>query len=110
MLNDHQTNQNQSHNQEQDQEHNKVVKLPWIPGMSPKLRKSFRAAGYRTVFKSGANLKALLTSKNKSRLPPNSQPGVYMINRNCGKKYVGETGLKISTQTSQHKKYIETWT
>ena len=92
MLNDHQIdqnqNQNQNQNQEQDQEHNKVVKLPWIPGLSPKLRKSFRAAGYRTVFKSGVNLKALLTSKNKSRLPSNSQPGVYMINCNCGKKSV----------------------
>ena len=92
---------------EEDHEQRKIVKLPWIPGLSPKLRKSFRNAGYRTVFKSGANLKSLLTSKNKSRLPPNSQPGVYMIDCKCGKKYVGETGLKVSTRVKQHKKNVE---
>ena len=90
-----------------DPEQQPIVKLPWIPGLSPKLRKSFRNAGYRTVFKSGSNLKTILTSKNKSRLPPNSHPGVYMIDCKCGKRYVGETGLKISTRVSQHKKNVD---
>ena len=48
----------------------------------------------------------MLTSKNKSKLPPNSHPGVYLINCKCGKKYVGETKLKVSTKVEQHKKNI----
>ena len=54
----------------------KIVSIPWISGVSPKLRKSFKNAGCKAVFKSIANLKTILTSKNKSKLPPLSQPGV----------------------------------
>ncbi|XP_065640485.1 uncharacterized protein LOC136073060 [Hydra vulgaris] len=35
-----------------------VVSLPWVPGLSPKLRKIFRKAGYRAVFKSNPNLRS----------------------------------------------------
>ncbi|XP_066916006.1 uncharacterized protein [Clytia hemisphaerica] len=107
IANDYDRTRNQTTDNRNDPEQLRIVKLPWIPGLSPKLRKSFRNAGYRTVFKSGSNLKTLLTSKNKSRLPPNSHPGVYMIECECGKRYVGETGLKISTRVSQHKKNVE---
>ena len=56
-----------------------IITLPWIPGLSPKLRKAYKKAGYKTVFKSNKNLQKLLTSKNKSILPMNSYPGVYKI-------------------------------
>jgi hypothetical protein len=62
-----------------------TISLPWIPIISPKLRKIFRKAGYKTVFKSNANLKTLLTSRNKSKLPCNSQPGTYLIKCKCSK-------------------------
>ena len=90
-----------------DDEPNKIVTLPWIPRLSPKLRKTFRKHGYKAVFKSGANLKTLLTSNNKSRLPSNSHPGVYMINCKCNKRYVGETKLKVSTRVKQHEKSVK---
>ena len=98
--------------QPKEEEPNKIVKLPWIPGISPKLRKSFRKAGYKAVFKSTSNLKTILTSKNKSSLPSNSHPGVYKISCKCGKKYVGETKLKISSRAEQHKMDIfnKKWT
>ena len=41
---------------------------------------------------------------NKSKLPNYSLSGVYKINCNCGKKYVGETSLKVSTRLKQRKK------
>ena len=28
-----------------------IITLPWIPGLSPKLRKAYKKAGYKTVFK-----------------------------------------------------------
>ena len=61
----------------------KTVKLPWIPGISLKLRKAFRKAGYRVVFKSNANLQTILTARNKPKLPPNSFPGVYLNGWSC---------------------------
>ena len=80
--------------------------MPWIPGLSPKLRKVYKSAGYKTIFKSGANLSTILTSKNKTKLPPNSQPGVYKLSCDCGKSYVGETGCKIASRIQQHQNTI----
>ena len=42
-----------------------TVTLPWIPGLSPKLRKSFRKQGYKTIFKSSMNLKTILSKEQK---------------------------------------------
>ena len=35
---------------EEENEPNKIVTLPWIPGLSPKLRKTYRKHGYKAVF------------------------------------------------------------
>ena len=56
-----------------------IITLPWIPGFPPKLRKAYKKAGNKTVFKSNKNLQKLLTSKNKNVLPMNSYPGVYKV-------------------------------
>ena len=90
-----------------------LVTLPWVPGLSPKLRKIYQKAGVKVVFKSGANLTTLLTSKNKSKLPNLSNPGIYRIT--CKKHpenpYIGETKLQIRTRIEDHKGYIakEKW-
>ena len=103
----------QKHNQQQQQQPEqiqaqdsnlKLVKLPWIPELSIKLKKIFKKAGYKAVFKSVSNLQTLLTSKNKCKLPINSYPGVYNIKCKCGEQYVGETKLKVSTRIQQHRK------
>ena len=52
---------NKQENGENDEPTN-IVTLPWIPGLSPKLKKTYRKHGYKAVFKSSANLKTLLTS------------------------------------------------
>ena len=99
--------QNPKPSNESKEEGEKLVTLPWIPGLSPKLRKVYKKAGYKTVFKSNRNLKTILTSKNKTKLPPNSHPGVYQLTCSCNKTYIGETGCKISTRIQQHQKSIE---
>ena len=79
-----------SHEEEHGEEEiPKIVTLPWIPGLSPKLR-TYRAHGYKAVFKSSTNLKTILTSGNKTKLPNYSQPGVYMITCKCGMKDYGQ--------------------
>ena len=59
-----------------------IVKLPWIPIIGPKIRKELRKAGYRVIFTSAAKLKNILCN-NKSKLLPNSYPGIYELS-DCG--------------------------
>ena len=91
-----------------NQEQKQTVVLPWIPGISPKLKKAYQKAGYKVSFKSGKNLKDILTNKNKTKLPKNSLPGVYKIPCSCGIiPYLGETKKKIHTRTLEHKRNTE---
>ena len=55
-----------------------MVKLPWVPGLGPKLKKIYKSKGFSTIFSSSANLKSLLCN-NKDSLLPNSCPGVYRL-------------------------------
>ena len=80
-----------------------TITLPWIPGVSPKLRKAYRKAGYKVAFKSGRSIGDILTAKNKTKLPKNSRPGVYKIPCSCGiTPYRGETKKRICTRVNEH--------
>ena len=48
----------------------------------------------------------MLCSKNKTKLPPNSYPGVYKVDCRCETPYTGETKLKICTRGQQHEKNV----
>ena len=78
-----------------------VVKLPWIPIIRPKLRQAFKKKNIKTIFTSGPNLKSLLC-RNKTKLLPNSYPGVYELKCTCNSAYFGETKRKILTRTIEH--------
>ena len=108
-----QSESNRNNNTENDSnEIKQTITLPWIPTISPKLKKAYRKAGFKVVFKSPKNIQTILTSKNKSKLPKNSFPGVYEIPCSCGKTpYRGETKMKISTRSTQHKENVrkEKW-
>ena len=105
------------HREEEDngdtEETNGLVSLPWIPGLSPKLRKEFRKAGFKVVFKSGKNLSTIVTSRNKPQLPKNSHPGVYRIHckNHPENPYIGHTKKQIRTRIREHQHYIskENW-
>ena len=86
-----------------------ITTLPWIPGLSPKLRKEFRKAGLKVVFKSGRNLKDILTSKNKTKLPDNSYPGIYKIscNKHPNNPHIGETKIQVRNRIEQHQDYVQ---
>ena len=90
---------------------NPTVKIPWIPKMGPRLRKSFKKFGIRTVFSSPSNLKTILCSKNKSELRVNSKPGIYKLDCSCGESYIGETKKKVSTRLMEHQRdsYLGKW-
>ena len=55
----------------------------------------------KTIFTSGRNLKNL-KCRNKSKLLPNSFPGVYQLDCTCNALYIGETKKKVITGTTEH--------
>ena len=88
-------------NKDTSEDISKVVKLPWIPIIGPKLRQAFKKKNIKTIFTSGPNLKSLLC-RNKTKLLPNSYPGVYELKCTCNSAYFGETKKKILTRTIEH--------
>ena len=80
------------------------VKLPWIPKLGPKLRKEFKQFGIKTIFTQGRNLKNLIC-RNKSKLFPNSFPGVYQLDCNCNALYIVETKKKVITRTIKNQQH-----
>ena len=90
--------------QEPEPDNKITTSLPWIPGVSTKLKRAFKKENIKVAFKSGKNLQDILCKKNKSTLPPLSSPGVYKVSCSCGKAYVGETGACIKTRIKQHQK------
>ena len=100
------TETNESIETNNNTEQMQTVTLPWIPGVSPSLKKAFQKAGFKVAFKAGANLQTILSKKNKVKLPPNSNPGVYKIPCPCGiPPYVGKTKLRTCTRFEQHQDY-----
>lgn len=85
---------------------NRYTSLPWIPGLSQKLKKVFRKADCLVSFKSPRNLESILTSRNKPQLPQNSQPGVYFIPTGCKAGYTGETKKRVITRNTEHEKAV----
>ena len=93
---------------ETTEEPKKRITLPWIPKVSPKLRKVYKKAGYDVAFKSGKNLGSILSLKNKAKLPKNSYPGVYQVPCSCGiAPYRGETKKKVDTRLKEHSTNVE---
>ena len=61
----------------------------------------FKKFGIKTIFTLGGNLKNLIC-RNKSKLLPNSFPGVYQLDCTCNALYIGKTKKKVITRTIEH--------
>ena len=67
----------------------------------PQTAKRIKKKDIKTVFTSGTNLKSILC-QNRSKLIPNSYPGVYTLNCSCNAEYIGETKKKVITRTIEY--------
>ena len=80
-------NVNNNHeNNNENQDYTNLKKLPWIPNISPKIKCEFQKIRKDIAFTSGKNLQQILCQKNKPKLLPNSQPGVYQLDCSCSWK------------------------
>ena len=93
-------------NKNKETQNKSYTSLPWIPGLSQKLKKVFKKAECTISFKSPRNLESILTSKNKPEMPINCQPGVYFVPTGCRRGYTGETKKQILTRNIEHGKAI----
>ncbi|XP_065650401.1 uncharacterized protein LOC136078552 [Hydra vulgaris] len=86
------------------------IKLPWIPIVGPKLRKEFQKQNIKVIFTSTPNLRNIFCN-NKTKLPLNTNPGVYQLNCSCGSIYIGETKKKVISRCIEHQKnsFKEKW-
>ena len=79
----------------------KIVKLPWVPKLGPKLRKELKNIGIKIIFTLGHNLNNSIY-RNKSKLLANGFSGVYQLDWNYNALYIFENKKKIITRTIEH--------
>ena len=80
-----------------------LMLLPYVEGVSERIRKACRNLNIRVVFKSGPTLRSMLT-KVKDPLPAEKQANVvYEVPCTCGKVYIGETKRRLETRLKEHR-------
>ncbi|XP_072043208.1 uncharacterized protein [Amphiura filiformis] len=93
-----------SQNRDTETANKGFVTLPYIEGLSEKLRRAFRTAGVSTTFKpQNTPRSALVAPKDKTE--PVKQSGiVYQIDcADCDASYIGESARKLEKRLSEHK-------
>ena len=63
---------------------------------------SSRKYGKYIVFTWGKNQQQILCQKNKPKLLPNNQPGVYQLHCSCNWKYIGKLKKRVLTRCIEH--------
>ena len=95
-------NENKHQGPNTENKDSNIVKLPWIPIMGPKIRKELQKTGCKVTFTSATKLKNTLCN-NKSKLLPNSYPGVCELSCEWGGgRYIGETKKHVLTRSIEH--------
>ena len=92
----------------QDEEYKPFACIPYIPGLSYRLKRALTKAGVNTVFKSGRKLVNILCDKNKTKTDPSEKKGVYRYTCPKRKKvYIGQTSRSCQIRWKEHKRAIE---
>ena len=75
--------------------------IPFVHGISDKIRQFFKSHKIRIAFRPPGNLKDLLCNLDRSQ-DSLSVSGVYRIECSCSAFYIGRTFRSIQTRTSEH--------
>ena len=95
-------NKNNHEDKTENREYKNLKKLPWNPNISSKIKRKFKKIGKDIAFTSGKNLQQILCQKNKLKLLPNSQLGVYQLDCSCNGKYIGKSKKRVLTRCIEH--------
>ena len=88
-----------------DEEKSIIIKLPYVPGFSLKLKRELkREAGIDVVFKRGVTIRDHICKLKPPKTAMEKKHTIYHIPcKNCDKPYIGETRQRLGKRVSQHK-------
>ena len=88
---------------EREEERPPTVRLPYVTGISERIRRVCKDFNIRAVFKSRPTLYSILT-KDKDSLPTEKQANViYKVPCTCRKVYISKTKCRLETLLKEHK-------
>lgn len=90
-------------NKNVDQTDEKQLCIPYVRGVSEKIRRISKTYNIRTSFKSSRTLREVLT-KTKPQHPTNTKNCIYEVPCECGEVYIGETKRPLHVRIEEHKK------
>jgi hypothetical protein len=96
-----------------DEQHNKpefdklnLIAIPYIKGVSEKIKYILKNHGLNTVFKKGKSIGAILSKRDNKNII-DLHDVVYNVNCNeCDSVYVGTTKRQLKNRISEHKKAL----
>ena len=100
--NNKKNNKNNNKNNTENRDYKNLNKLPWIPNISPKIKRESKKIGKDTAFTLGKNLQQIFCQKNELKLLPNTQPVVHQLDCSCNGKYIGESKKMVLTRCIEH--------
>ena len=80
-----------------------LMMLPYVAGISKRIRKACRSYDIRVVFKSGLTFRSMLTKVKDPLLVEKQGNVVYEVPCSCGKVYICETKRRLETRLKEHK-------
>ncbi|XP_064474029.1 uncharacterized protein LOC135388396 [Ornithodoros turicata] len=88
--------------------HNGTISIPYVKGVSERIRRILLPLGIKTCFKPHMKLRHII-SRPKDPTPPGSESGVVyrLCCLECNATYVGETGRKRDTRVKEHRRDVE---
>jgi len=81
---------------------NPICSIPYVRGLSEKIREILKKAGFQVYFKKGQSLRDILCHLKDPLLPQEKKGGVYVLPCSCGKCYIGQTSKLLSTRLRGH--------
>ena len=84
----------------------KLLVLPYIKGLSEKVRLVCHPLNIKTAFRSSSIFRSLLTHVKAPTPPEEQKCVVYRVPCECGSVYVGETGRQVKTCIEEHKRAV----
>jgi predicted GIY-YIG superfamily endonuclease/uncharacterized protein (UPF0335 family) len=91
--------QRQTHSQ--TDESSGYLTIPYVKGVSEKIRRIAKRYSVKTAFKSTKTLRSLLTKTKPENADPKKEC-VYQVQCECGSSYIGETKRPLEVRIKEH--------
>ena len=86
----------------------RVMRLPYLSGLSERLRRRMRRFGFKVWFTKGRTLGSILSRPKLRQKEALEEAGVVYTQgcKDCDKVYVGESGRRASCRKAEHQKCV----